>query len=69
MKFSTAILLQIVNILLLLSWPVLSIISLVKIKNRNLSSTPKAIWALMVIGVPILGAIAFFIINPAGSTE
>ena len=69
MKFSIPILLQVVNILLLVSWPVLSIICLVKIKNRNLSSTPKAIWALMVIGVPILGAIAFFIIEPAESKE
>ena len=69
MNFSMTIVLQIINILLLVSWPVLSIISLVKIRNRNLSSTPNVIWALMVIGVPILGAIAFFIINPTESTE
>lgn len=60
---------QIVNILLLVSWIVLSLISLVKIRNSPLSSTAKAIWVLIVICVPILGAIALFIVNPSESTE
>jgi len=68
-NFAISVVLQIINIVLLVSWIVLSVISLVKIKNRTLSSTAKAIWVLIVICVPILGAIALFIVNPSDSTE
>ena len=68
-NFEISFVLQIVNILLLVSWIVLSLISLVKIRNSPLSSTAKAIWVLIVICVPILGAIALFIVNPSESTE
>jgi hypothetical protein len=68
-NFANPVILQIVNILLLVSWIVLSLISLIRIKNITLSSTSKAIWVLIVICVPILGAIALFIVNPSDSTE
>jgi hypothetical protein len=48
---------------------VLSIISLFQLKDKTLSSTTKAIWVLIVICVPILGAIALFIVNPSDATE
>lgn len=55
--------LQILNILILLGWIVLSLIAWFKLRDRNLPPTTKAVWAL-VICVPILGAIAFWIVNP-----
>jgi flagellar biosynthesis protein FliQ len=68
-NFAISVVLQIINIVLLVSWIVLSVISLFKIKNKTLSSTAKAIWVLIVICVPILGAIALFIVNPSESRE
>jgi len=68
-NFGISVVLQIINIVLLVSWIVLSVISLFKIKNKTLSSTTKAIWVLIVICVPILGAIALFIVNPSESRE
>ena len=52
------------NAVLLISWIILAIIALVKLSNRKLPATPKAIWVLIVLGIPILGAIAFFIVKP-----
>jgi len=68
-NFGISFLFSIFNILLLVSWVVLSLISLFKIKNQNLSSTAKAIWVLIVICLPIIGAVALFIINPSESIE
>jgi hypothetical protein len=60
--------LQILNILILLGWIVLSLIAWFGLRDRNLASTAKALWAL-VICVPILGAIAFWIVNPKDEIE
>lgn len=68
-NFAISYILQFVNILLIVSWMVLSIISLFQLKDKTLSSTTKAIWVLIVICVPILGAIALFIVNPSDATE
>ena len=68
-NFGFSFLFTIFNILLLGSWIVLSLISLFKLKNANMSSTAKAIWVLIVICIPIIGAVALFIINPSDSTD
>jgi len=68
-NFAISVVLQIFNIVLLVFWMVLSIISLFKLKDKTLSSTTKAIWVMIVICVPILGAIALFIVNPSDATE
>ena len=59
---STAFL--VLNVILLISWVALAIIALITLNGRNLSATPKAIWSLIILGIPILGAVAFFIIKP-----
>lgn len=61
------VIVQVVNILILLGWIVLSLIAWFKLRDRNLPPTAKAVWAL-VICVPILGAIAFWIVNPNEAT-
>jgi hypothetical protein len=54
------------NLLLLIAWIVMGIIALIKLRNRMLPPTAKAIWTLVVL-IPILGAIAFFIVHPTDS--
>jgi hypothetical protein len=34
------------------------------LRQRALDETPRAIWALAIISVPIVGAIAFVILQP-----
>jgi len=59
------VLLQGINILILLAWIVLTIVTLFLLKDRNLSATNKVLWVIVVCCIPILGAVAFFIIQPA----
>lgn len=61
------VLLQGINILILLAWVVLTIVTLFLLKDRNLSATNKVLWVIVICCIPILGAVAFFIIQPAES--
>ncbi len=53
------------ELLVLLLWPILSLIGLFVLRGRPLSGVAQAIWALMIIGIPILGPLAFFIAIPS----
>ena len=48
----------------LVLWVVLSIIALVSLRDRVMDDTAKAIWAVAVIAVPILGPVALWIVSP-----
>jgi membrane protease YdiL (CAAX protease family) len=52
------------NIILLAGWIVLAVLALVQLRRLNLNETTRAIWAALVVVVPILGAIAFWIVRP-----
>ncbi len=52
------------ELLILLLWPILSLVALFVLRNRPLSGITQAIWALTVIGIPVLGPLAFFIVMP-----
>jgi hypothetical protein len=52
------------NILILLAWLILTLVTLFQLKDRKLSATPKVLWVIVVSFLPILGAVAFFIIQP-----
>jgi len=54
----------IVQLLFLGSWPVLSLIALFALRRRALSGVTQALWACLIVVVPILGAAAFFIVRP-----
>jgi hypothetical protein len=62
----TGVLFQGLNILILMAWIVLTIVTLFQLKDRALSATNKVLWVIVVCCIPILGAVAFFIIQPAG---
>ena len=57
--------LQGLNILIVLAWIVLTIVTLFQLKDRPLSTTAKVLWVIVVCCIPILGAVAFFIIQPS----
>ncbi len=57
-----------VNELLLISlWPVLSLAALFILRRRPLTGIAQAVWALMIIGIPVLGPLSFFIVMPKDS--
>ena len=56
------------SILYLLFYLVFVVPPLFLLRQRALDETPQAIWALAIISVPIIGAVAFVILQP-GSRE
>ncbi len=61
------LLVQMCNFSLLLAWIVAALAALFQLRKTSLPPTPKAIWALLVSLVPLLGAAAFFIVRPGGA--
>lgn len=44
-------------------WPALSLFALIRLRRMHRTGTSKALWAFLIVAVPILGALAFFISN------
>lgn len=55
---------QLVNIALLILWVVLSLLALFQLRGRNLSSGLKLGWTLIILILPVIGALSFFIVVP-----
>ena len=55
------LLIQSLIVIVMIGLPVISLIDLAK---KKLSSTPLAIWVLVICAVPLLGSLAYWIIKP-----
>jgi len=53
-----------INLAILLGWVTLAILCLVRSSRRQMASTAKALWVLIILAIPLLGAIAFLIVKP-----
>jgi hypothetical protein len=60
------LLVQSSSVLILLGWPILSLVTIFAIKKRQLAETTQAVWVLISL-MPFLGAIAFWLIQPGNS--
>jgi hypothetical protein len=58
-----------INILIVGSWPFFSIIALLALRRSHLTGTAQALWALLVVAIPILGALAFFLVKPSENKQ
>lgn len=52
------------ELLILGAWPILSLVALFALRSRPLTGVAQAIWALLIIVIPVLGPLAFFIVAP-----
>lgn len=59
------LLVQLFNLVLLLGWPLLSLLALLALRGRGLTGTTLAIWVLIIVAVPFLGALAFWVVRPS----
>jgi hypothetical protein len=59
----TLMLLQILNMALLVAWIVLAIWALWRLRKEEISDTAQVIWAVVILLIPILGAVTFFIVR------
>ena len=58
--------LQGLNILILVGWAVLVIVALIRLRRCQLDQIARVLWVLVLL-VPIMGALAFFIVGPGKS--
>jgi hypothetical protein len=61
----TLLLSQLLNITLLIAWIVLAIWALWRLRKEEISDTAQVIWTVVILLIPILGAIAFLIVRSA----
>ena len=47
----------------------LPVVSLIDLARKRLTGAPLAIWALLICGVPILGAVAYWIVKPTAENK
>jgi len=57
----------ILQIFFVVVWPLLSLVALYTLRRRHLNGTNQALWALLIVAIPVLGALAFFVIKPGTS--
>ncbi len=55
---------QSLNLVLLLAWVALAFIALRQLRHRQLDELPRALWAALIILIPVIGACAFLIVRP-----
>ncbi|MBE0687224.1 MAG: hypothetical protein IH585_14635 [Anaerolineaceae bacterium] len=59
------VLVQVLFFLLIVVWVVASLVALVGLKKAKLSAIAKALWVMILLGIPVLGVVAYFIIKPS----
>jgi hypothetical protein len=59
------VLVQVLFFLLIVAWVVASLVALVGLKKVKLSAIAKALWVIILLGIPVLGVVAYFIIKPS----
>ena len=53
-----------VQVLAVLVWLGLPVITLLHLRNQKLSGVPLVLWVLLICAIPILGALAYWIVKP-----
>lgn len=60
------LLIQATFVALLIGLPIISLIDLAK---KKLSGTTLALWALIICAIPVLGALAYWIVKPSADAR
>jgi hypothetical protein len=56
--------LQLLNLVLPIAWFILAVVALFMLRRRELPDTALAVWAAVIVVIPIGGALAFWIVSP-----
>ena len=54
---------------LILIYPLLSLVALFALRRSHLTGINQVLWAFLIVAVPVLGALAFLIVDPAENTQ
>lgn len=50
-------------------YPLLSLVALFALRRRHVAGITQVLWALLIIAVPVLGALSFFIVKPSENSQ
>jgi O-antigen ligase len=59
------LLVQILNFVIIAAWLATGLIALLRLKRSHLSGIEQALWTLIIVAIPLLGALAYLILHPA----
>ena len=60
---------MLLEVLILVIYPLLSLVALFALRQSQLTGVLQFLWALLIVVVPVLGPLAFFIVNPSENTS
>jgi hypothetical protein len=49
--------------------PALSLMALLALRRTHITGITQVLWALLIAAIPVLGALAFFIVKPTENTQ
>jgi len=52
---------------ILLAWCALAVVALVHLRHRRLDETVRILWVIVILLLPVVGALAFFVVDPGGA--
>lgn len=62
----TLLLIQLIPVVLFIGLPIIALVDLAK---KKMSGTTLAVWVLIICAVPLLGALAYWIVKPTAETR
>lgn len=63
MGIDTILIIQLINIVMLILWLVLAVLAILRIRRQNLPEPQRVLWTLVVLAIPVLGALSFFFLS------
>jgi len=60
---------MIIEVLILGIYSLLTLVALFALRQSRLTGITQVLWALLIVAVPVLGALAFLIVNPTENTQ
>lgn len=60
---------QLINLLLIVVWVVGGLFALLALRRRRLPAIATALWAVLLILIPVLAVIAFWLVNPQNQEQ
>ncbi len=64
MENLTFFLVTLFNLSFWLAWPALALLALRGLRRQPIEDTAKALWAIIILVIPVFGAAAFWIVRP-----
>jgi hypothetical protein len=49
--------------------PALSLMALFALRRTHITGITQVLWALLIVAIPVLGALAFFIVKPTENSQ